>query len=707
MKATLTIAIALSLTLLGVPPAMAQTGHDLFQQALVKERADGDLRGAIEIYERIAQEFTADRQLAAKALVQLGQCYEKLGSTEAERAYRRVVREFADQNDLVVRAQSRLAALQRAARAAEEVSITTRRVAAGLNVGGHDATPDGKYLVWNDYQGTMNLELREVGTDNRRYLTEDARYSPTWAVAYGGRVSPDGQWVAHGYSEQDEGGSLRVVGMDGANLREFLRQKGCWIQPHQCTSDGSRIAARWDCWPESNPKGTHKIVLIRVADAAMHVLRELPGTRYGLRSWLSPDDRYLVYHGPVEDDDGNFDVWLLPIDGSEEVKLIQHPADDRLLGWVPGSEHIVFLSDRDGTWDLWAARVGDGMIAEPPRKLQRDMGEVDPVGFTDDGSLFYSVFTRWFTTTIASFDPATGAARLDEAKPLLGSNRSPHWSPDGKYLAFVTESAETEGKSGRLNVNDLATGEQREIVPHVRVRFVGDWSPDGRGILILGSDQTQEDPLNRVAIYAIDVTSAEVTPLLPLGERQQARAEWSPDGEAIFYSLVSSDSVPRARVMRLDLASGLTEELYRDSLMIDLPMEVSPDGRQIVIGFADSIDAIGGGGLSILDIENGIARQIVAHGDSVNGEPGSVQWTPDGRYIVYAEMMHGDAWRTLIWRVNAKGGEPEYLWKASEGKYGSWFELSPDGTQIALTTYTQENEVWVMENLREVLARER
>jgi hypothetical protein len=90
MRTISIITLFVSLALLDAVPVLAQTGHDLFQQALVKERADGDLRGAIEIYERIAREFTPDRPLAAKALVQLGQCYEKLGSTEAERAYRRV-----------------------------------------------------------------------------------------------------------------------------------------------------------------------------------------------------------------------------------------------------------------------------------------------------------------------------------------------------------------------------------------------------------------------------------------------------------------------------------------------------------------------------------------------------------------------------------------------------------------------------------------
>ncbi|MFH1763420.1 MAG: hypothetical protein ABIF09_04420, partial [Gemmatimonadota bacterium] len=68
-----------ALTLLMNAPGMAQTGHDLFQQALVKEQADGDLRAAIALYQRIVQEFAADRALAARALVQMGQCHERLG----------------------------------------------------------------------------------------------------------------------------------------------------------------------------------------------------------------------------------------------------------------------------------------------------------------------------------------------------------------------------------------------------------------------------------------------------------------------------------------------------------------------------------------------------------------------------------------------------------------------------------------------------
>jgi Tol biopolymer transport system component len=600
-----------------------------------------------------------------------------------------------------------LAALERAVRAAEDVRITTRRVWSGVNAGAHDPTPDGKYLVWGDFQGTMNLALREIATGKNRYLTHDSRYTPTWAYAYSGRASPDGKWVAHGYGEQFQGGSLRVVGIDGENLRELVREKGCWIQPHSWTSDGKQIVARWDCWSEANPQGTFKIVLVSAADGTMRVVHELPSMRYGYSSWLSPDDRYLVYDGPVEQDDGNEDIWLLPLDGGEKARLIQHPADDRLLGWVPGTNHIVFLSDRDGTWDLWAASIRDGAIREPPRKVQRDMGEVEAVGFSESGSFFYSVFTRWFTTSIAPFDVATGRANLDHATPLLGSNRNPHWSPDGGYLAFVTESELTEGKWGRLNIRHLATGDQRELATHLRVRRVWDWSPDGRSILVLAWDETRDDPEYRGAVYAVDVSSGETTALVDFPEAAGSgmSAVWSADGRAIIYA-VNSESIRQGRLVRRELASGDERELYRDSLLDPEPLEFSPDERHLVFAIDDSLNAVGGGGLGILNLESGAAGRIVASGDFNIGEPRSVAWTPDGRYVLYSEIVHEDEWRTHVWRVAARGGEPEHLWTMAQGKYGGWFELSPDHRQIALTTYTQETEIWVMENLKEVLEQE-
>src|SRR5512139_2135528 len=126
-----TALLAAVLTALGGVPGLTQSGQDLFQQALVKEQADGDLRAAIGLYQRIVREFAADRTLAAKALVQMGRCHEKLGSLEAQKAYEQVLKDYADQKEAAGYARARLTAMRRPSAEPAEPTMQARRLLAG------------------------------------------------------------------------------------------------------------------------------------------------------------------------------------------------------------------------------------------------------------------------------------------------------------------------------------------------------------------------------------------------------------------------------------------------------------------------------------------------------------------------------------------------------------------------------------------------
>jgi Tol biopolymer transport system component len=333
------------------------------------------------------------------------------------------------------------------------------------------------------------------------------------------------------------------------------------------------------------------------------------------------------------------------------------------------------------------------------------MGEVDPAGFSRDGSFVYSVFTRWFNTSIAPIDATSGMVDVDAARPVLGSNRGARWSPDGLRLAFVTESSLTEGKWGRINIRDLETGEQREVASWLRARRMFGWSPDGKSVLLAG-----DHGRDHLHWWKVDVSSGEGTPLLPAPNTDHwwggwTWADWSPDGKALIYSTLS-DTDRQGRLMRRDLASGKEEELYRDSLLMRRPFELSPDRRKVAFVFMDSLKAEMPGGIAALDLDTGIARRLVRFGDSLGEWEVCLQWIPGSETILYSEILGGEEteeWRTRVSRINAAGGDPEPLWTFGEGKWGGWFDLSPDGQQIVLTTYTQEEQVWVMENLKEVL----
>ena len=80
----------------------------LLQSGLYKEDVNGDLEAAIAIYERVLRDFSQDRPVAAKALLHIGLCYEKLGKEEAKKAYQRLIKEFADQSEPVQTARQHL-----------------------------------------------------------------------------------------------------------------------------------------------------------------------------------------------------------------------------------------------------------------------------------------------------------------------------------------------------------------------------------------------------------------------------------------------------------------------------------------------------------------------------------------------------------------------------------------------------------------------
>src|SRR5215831_7773085 len=113
MRARL-LAIGLLVFLSGAVTAALQNGNDLYQQGLARETA-GDIKGAIQIFERIVRDTSSNRSLTAKALVQLGRWSDLLGQDQARTYYERVIRDFADQKDAVAEARTRLDVLAKVA----------------------------------------------------------------------------------------------------------------------------------------------------------------------------------------------------------------------------------------------------------------------------------------------------------------------------------------------------------------------------------------------------------------------------------------------------------------------------------------------------------------------------------------------------------------------------------------------------------------
>jgi Tol biopolymer transport system component len=61
---------------------------------------------------------------------------------------------------------------------------------------------------------------------------------------------------------------------------------------------------------------------------------------------------------------GNWDVYIVGIDGTGLTQLTADTANDGLAAWSPDGRTVAFVSDRDGAWAMWAMNA-DGKNQRP------------------------------------------------------------------------------------------------------------------------------------------------------------------------------------------------------------------------------------------------------------------------------------------------------------------------------------------------------
>jgi tetratricopeptide (TPR) repeat protein len=85
----------------------------LFEKAKFTMETKGDLKGTIDLFEKIIQKYPDQREYAAKSQLYIGICYEKLGLKQAQDAFQKVADDYPDQKETVNMAREKLITLMR------------------------------------------------------------------------------------------------------------------------------------------------------------------------------------------------------------------------------------------------------------------------------------------------------------------------------------------------------------------------------------------------------------------------------------------------------------------------------------------------------------------------------------------------------------------------------------------------------------------
>jgi len=533
---------------------------------------------------------------------------------------------------------------------------------------------NGKYMLDVD-KGTGNLVARELATGKERVLTKNS--DPNWFV-HGSLISRDSKKVAfYHFNPDKEDFDLRIVGLDGSDLRTLL---------------GAEIAGYFnmDAW---SPDGKYifgklmkkpvQLVRLSTDDGSLQVLKAFDQGKAS-RIDVSPNGRYITY-SYAEQENSKPDIFIFDLEQDKETPLVTHPAADKLLGWTPDGQYVFFTSDRNGTWDGWLLRVADGKPDGLPEVIKAGMGDVSPLGFTRGGSFYYAFQHEVWNVCTATLDSNTGEV-ISDPEPVrhVGSDIRPDWSPDGRYIAYLSEI--DRNKPQIIRIRTLATGQEKELKIDIPRFDWLRWCPDSRHLLITSFKWGSPS-----IIYKVDVQSGEHSALVQSDKQRIRGAELSADGKTLAYRIRGTGNTNWLIVR--DMETGHEKELLHTGAMEAITLSpfgagwaLSPDGNHMALSVreGETDKALKPLVLKIMSVASEEAR-IVA-------EPSicDLTWTSDGRDLLY--VKNG----MELWRVSAEGGEPRKLWEWKEMLWGP--RIHPDGQRLAFFSGGNVSEMWVMEN---------
>jgi Tol biopolymer transport system component len=690
---TMILALATTLTL---PLAFAQKdprAEAQLQAAINKETVEGDLKGAIEQYKKLAK--SSNRPVAAKALLHLAECYEKQGNAEARKTFEQVVKEFADQPDTVAQARTRLAVLPAAGEMSKPVmGLSIRQLDIDLFDHGfpYSPSPDGRYIAFEDDED-RNVAVYDLNAKSYRKLTQYSKGSTN-----NPHFSPDGTKIVYCLAaEQTQ--KWEIMDSDGRNPRTFYTGK-TRIGFEDWYPDGkSFLATLHD--EKDQPRQLARISIQDGSVVPIPLKVPISFSSYGSYR-LSPDGRYITILRSLEND-GSRSISVISAAGGDEVQLISEKNNMYLVGWDLQGRSILFTSDRSGSVDLWRIPVNEGKRSGTAEIAKADIGDLSPFGITRNGSIFFYKLRRSEDISVATIDWKTGnltSSPIQVNNKHLGSSRSPAWSPDGQRLAFLAAATPSEQYSSSiLCIWSPQDGNLGEFVLKYPLEMGTPglwWSSDGQfifGITQLG--------MNR-GFVRIECKTGSASLLATIPHTIFACA---PDGK-IAYIWRSEQGTRIPLVIAHNVATGGETELYRSdspSSASDVLLwrngPVSPDGKWIALLRNTLLDRATykyRSKLLLIPTGGGPVREVLSkEGKAIDTKV----WAPDGRSLYYSTGREsGDG--LDMFEISIEGSTPRRLGQIA--KTTSFSTLSPnsDGKRIAFTSLgSGEESFWVMENL--------
>jgi dipeptidyl aminopeptidase/acylaminoacyl peptidase len=356
----------------------------------------------------------------------------------------------------------------------------------------------------------------------------------------------------------------------------------------------------------------------------------IPLTAAGVSSsharW-SPDGKSIAFLSAR--DEGKTQVWLLARQGGEAERLTDLPQDVEDFSWSPDSRRLVLVLRDASPEELEAvkeSKAASGPSKEKPKVqkpwvIDRLQFKMDEIGYLDRRRTHLYVFrlAAKALTQITSGD-------FDDAEPA--------WSPDGKLIAFSSNRSKPDpDASYDINIwvaradNQDKGAHLTQVTTNPGADTTPSWSPDGKWIAYITQLDAHLFDYATHHVATAPSTGGEARVLTRFLDRNSSEPRFAPDGKSVFF-IADDDGTQHLCQLPVSFAPGSFQMgnfvcTIHDRLMVndyalaktgDIVAEIATMDRP------DELFTIPGGKLTqITHVNDALMSQLkLSHGEYVN-----------------------------------------------------------------------------------------